>query len=220
MNTIFLAPLLLANLATTTDCSVSLEQLWALNEPSKVSFTETENTDQRIRVARFDADAPDGQKWHLLSIDGVPPDKDEAREFLAGKSSSENSVSMREMIMTIDRQSIEPVMVSDGETVYQFHPLPESEEEKEFIEDLAGQLVVRTDQRCEILMKRFNTAPISPAMGVKLEQFSITTRFRPHLPGGWLFPVEFDVQIKGRAFVFKKFEQNTIVTLTDVTLAP
>ena len=141
-------------------------------------------------------------------------------EIRAGKSSSENSVSMQEMIMTIDRTSIEPVTVSESETIYRFHPLPESEDEKKFIEDLDGVLVVRTDHRCEILMKRFNTLPISPAIGVKLELFSITTRFRPHQPGNWLFPVEFNVQIKGRAFIFNKFEQNTIVTLSDVQLAP
>jgi len=163
-----------------------------------MSIVENETT----TIARHDP-AAGPNRWTLASVDGRLPTQAELEEFRedhsedAQETADEGSEDdIRELIRPGSARLIEETA---DYGVYRFEPSAEDEEDAEFNRHLDATLrVARNDSQpyVESIEMRARE-PFSPAMGVKIQEFSTVMTYGPVGDAGVVLPAAVVIRLVG-----------------------
>ena len=178
------------------------------------SYTETTRNEDGTFVARFDPRLPDGQHWALLSVDGREPTEDELEEFVEDKSRGrgDNDDGNEPMF---NSGTVELIEETDDHWWFRYRPKTDSDKEKKFMEAVDARLKVVKDGHYISLISMRNTDTIKPGKGVKIRKFETDLEFAPAIEGGPVVPRSIKADIKGKAFLVVKFDEQEHIELSD-----
>lgn len=189
--------------------------------PEGWGYTETAVRNGRRIVHTFDPRRPEGERWHLVSVDGRPPTEEERRDNAEERSSGgdpgeDDEDPIEEMIKPGSLRLVED---SADRALYRFEPVSEDEDDAKIYENLDATLaIVKNGPYVESVDMR-SRGPFKPAFAVKISEFVLTRTFEPVEPGGPAFPRSATVKLSGRALIFKKITENVEITYSDYTHA-
>ena len=182
------------------------------------SYTETNQKDDGLFVARFDPRLPEDQRWDLRSVDDREPTEDELIEFREDKANSHRDDSDNEDLETqsmVADGSLELLEETDLYWQFRFKPRTDSDDEDKFMKAVDGTLQVVKDGHYVAWIRMRNREPIKPGKGVKLEIFDTRLVFAPAYDGGPVLPESVETRVKGRAMFVIRFDEKEQVSYSD-----
>jgi len=182
------------------------------------SYTETNQKDDGLFVARFDPRLPEDQRWDLRSVDDREPTEDELIEFREDKANSHRDDSDSEDSETqsmVADGSLELLEETDLYWQFRFKPRTDSDDEDKFMKAVDGTLQVVKDGHYVAWIRMRNREPIKPGKGVKLEIFDTRLVFAPAYDGGPVLPESVETRVKGRAMFVIRFDEKEQVSYSD-----
>ena len=138
------------------------------------AFTETRLSDDKRWVARFDPRRPDGEKWHLRSVDGRAPTSDELRKFGHDKEEHDTSDD-NSRIEVVQVDTLELKKETDSHWLLGFEP---NEEKISLTENIDAIVAIRKDGRWIEAIDIHNLADIEPGFATKISYLSHSHDFR------------------------------------------
>lgn len=184
-----------------------LEKNWA--------FTESNLTEDRVWVGRFDPRKAEDERWTLISVDGRGPNEEELREFEHGKEEHETSDSSHR-VNIVDVDTIE--LLEETEEYWLLNFIPD-EDEVEFIDNVDATVKISKDGRYLEAIDLRNNDDIEPGFGTKIGTFIIHYQFGPATDGGPIVPLNMAVKVKGRALLFIGFDESEIIEYSNFEFA-
>ena len=182
------------------------------------SYTETNQKDDGLFVARFDPRLPEDQRWDLRSVDDREPTEDELIDFREDKANSHRDDSDNEALETqsmVADGSLELLEETDLYWRFRFKPRTDSDDEDKFMKAVDGTLQVVKDGHYVAWIRMRNREPIKPGKGVKLEVFNTRLVFAPAYDGGPVLPESVETRVKGRAMLVIRFDEKERVSFSD-----
>ena len=179
------------------------------------AFTRTATSADGIYVATHDPRREPA--WELLSVDGREPSSDEREEFLSemARGRGEDDDDEDETRAMVSPGSVELIDETDERWLFNFSPLPDSDEETKFMEAVEGRLEVAKDGHYVRQLHLRNLETIKPGKGVKLEVFDTRFEFAPSPDGNAVLPALVRAKVKGRAMLVIGIDEEETVEFSD-----
>jgi hypothetical protein len=184
-----------------------LEKNWA--------FTESNLTDDKVWVGRFDPRKAEDERWTLISVDGRKPNEEELREFAHEKEEHETSDSSQR-VNIVDVETIE--LLEETEEYWLLNFIPD-EDEVEFISNVDATVKISKDGRYLEAIDLRNNADIKPGFGTTISTFIMHFQFGPAVKGGPIVPRNMAIKAKGRALLFIGFDETEIIEYSNFEFA-
>ena len=182
------------------------------------AFTRTETSAKGVYVATHDPRRE--QAWELLTVDGREPTSDEREEFLSDRSrergdDDEDEDEEDETRSMVSPGSVELIDETDERWLFNFSPLADSDEERQFMEAVEGRLEVVKDGHYVSKIRLRNLKTIKPGKGVKLKVFDTSFEFAPARDGSAVLPARVFAKVKGRAMLVVGIDEERTVEFSD-----
>lgn len=180
------------------------------------AFTRTETSAKGVYVATHDPRREEA--WELLTVDGREPTSDEREEFLSdrsrerGEEAEEDEDETRSMVSP---GSVELIDETDERWLFNFSPLADSDEERQFMEAVEGRLEVAKDGHYVRKIHLRNLETIKPGKGVKLKVFDTSFEFALARDGSAVLPARVRAKVKGRAMLVVGIDEEQTVEFSD-----
>lgn len=181
------------------------------------SFTETRTANEEIRYASYDPVRSVGNGWELLSLNGEAPDEDAIADFLeekaerkAEREESEDEDGLFDMVTPGSLELLE-----ENSERWRFSFQPRDEEDEEFMEHVAGELVVVKKGRYLGSLTLRSRGPFKPRTGVKINEFEMQMQFSPVSEEGPIVPQSLKSRVSGKAFLVATIEEDVVVEFSD-----
>ena len=184
-----------------------LEKNWA--------FTESNLTDDKVWVGRFDPRKAEDERWTLISVDGRKPNEEELREFAHEKEEHETSDSSQRVDI-VDVETVE--LLEETEEYWLLNFIPD-EDEVEFISNVGATVKIIKDGRYLEAIDLRNNADIKPGFGTKISTFIMHFQFGPAIEGGPIVPHNMAIKVEGRALLFIGFDETEIIEYSNFEFA-
>jgi hypothetical protein len=178
------------------------------------AFTRTETSAKGVYVATHDPRRE--QAWELLTVDGREPTGDEREDFLSERSRERGDDDEEdETLSMVSPGSVELIDETDERWLFNFSPLAESSEERQFMEAVEGRLEVAKEGHYVSKIRLRNLETIKPGKGVKLKVFDTSFEFAPAHGGGAVLPARVRAKVKGRAMLVVGIDEERTVEFSD-----
>lgn len=202
--------------------ALGIEDVIAAHPPRpdvECSYTTTSTSSDdypgEVRVERFTP--PDS--WELLTVNGKAPTA-EALEDYAGEAEQRggqrNAPADNDLSELIKIETA-AVLSEDADTVtfsFQTKMRPEKMADK-----VRGTLTVRKNDLLPLEFGMENTAPVSPAPTVKLQELHLRTTYTQDAATGAVLLGSMDMAMRGKMLVFKKMQSETRIGFSDYDCA-
>ena len=180
------------------------------------AFTRTETSAKGVYVATHDPRRE--QAWELLTVDGREPTSDELEDFLSERSrerGEDDDDEEDETRSMVSPGSVELIDETDERWLFNFSPLADSDEERQFMEAVEGRLEVVKDGHYVSKIRLRNLKTIKPGKGVKLKVFDTSFEFAPARDGSAVLPARVFAKVKGRAMLVVGIDEERTVEFSD-----
>jgi hypothetical protein len=184
-----------------------LEKNWA--------FTESNLTDDKVWVGRFDPRKAEDERWTLISVDGRKPNEDELRKF-AHKKEERETFDSSQRVDIVDVETVE--LLEETEEYWLLNFIPD-EDEVEFIDNVDATVKISKDGGYLEEIDLRNNADIKPGFGTKIGTFIMHFQFGPAIEGGPIVPLNMAIKVKGRALIFIGFDESEIIEYSNFEFA-
>ena len=177
------------------------------------AFTESETEDGVTTVGRYDPRLPNDTRWTLLSIEGRVPTADEIDDYRDDREDEFHDDDDDNEIDFIDFDTLKVVEETDEYWLFNFVPDIGDEDDEDdehaqkFMQNVSGTLRINRDGYYLEYINMRNEKPIRPVFSVKISRFLTHLTFAPAAGNGPIVPMSIDVQVKGRAALFIKFDE-------------
>ncbi len=182
------------------------------------SYTKTTTSRKETKVERHDATRPEGERWTLMLKDGRVPTAAERREYAQEKADALKR--RKEKPETDDEQEIDldsiRLVGETGETAtFAFRVGGGSGIASAFTKDVGGTLVVRKDGGWPERFTIAATKGIRPIPGVRIDEFRVVMTYRRDAASGSILPDSIESRVRGRVFLVKSIDDDTVVRFTE-----
>jgi len=184
-----------------------LEKNWA--------FTESNLTDDKVWIGRFDPRKAEDERWTLISVDGRKPNEDELLKFAHDKEEHETSDSSQRVDI-VDVESVELLEETEEHWLLKFVP---DEDEVEFIDNVDATVKISKDGDYLEAIDLRNKDDIKPGFGTKISTFIMHLEFGPAVEGGPIVPHNMAIKVEGRALLFIGFDEAEIIEYSNFEFA-
>ena len=188
---------------------------------SQWAFTETSIESETKTIARFDPAKPEGERWHLLTVDDRSPTDEEIAEFIEDKQdesfnddSDEQVDSNNGVDNMVEPDSLELIEETDDHWLFSFEPSEDDEDEK-FLKFIDATLRIAKDGPYVEYIHLQSNKPFRPQFGVKVHEFVTRLEFGPAAMGGPIVPLSVDTRIKARAFLVAGVDETFSMLFSD-----
>ena len=169
------------------------------------AFTETSVDSEITTVARFDPSGPDGERWHLLTVNGRNPTATEVADFREERTEdfpedSDDDDPGNDVEEMVQPGSLSLIEETDSYWLFNFLPAEDGDDEG-ILEHLEATLkIVKGGPYIEFISLQSNKL-FRPKFGVKISNLTTRLVFGPAAMNGPIVPVSVDIGIKARAFL-------------------
>ena len=180
------------------------------------AFTRTETSAKGVYVATHDPRRE--QAWELLTVDGREPTGDEREDFLSERSrerGEDDDDEEDETRSMVSPGSVELIDETEERWLFNFSPLAESDEDRQFMEAVEGRLEVAKVGHYVSKIRLRNLETIKPGKGVKLNVFDTSFEFAPAWDGSAVLPARLRAKVKGRAMLVVGIDEEQTVEFSD-----
>jgi len=184
------------------------------------AFTESTIEDDMTFIGHYDPRLDEDTRWNLLSVDGREPTADEAADYQRGKKNEfrgHNSNDSDDVDM-IKFDTLALIEETDEYRLFSFEPRADDDEGDHaagFMRKVKGTLKIVRDGNYLAYIDLRNDKPVRPAIGVKISRFRTHLAFGPAAGNGPIVPLGIDVEVKGRAMLFVKFDEQESIRYSD-----
>lgn len=179
--------------------------------PRGWAFTQTTSGAGKERVERYDPRQRGSARWTLLLEQGVPPTEEEQRRYRDTRPPFDSSA---DLAAQLDRTSVELFATDATRSTYQFRLRPGSEDDKaaahmraHFVLDHATGAFSRVEV--------FTTGPFKPATSLTIDSARTTILYAPPTDTAPALPKEVSMQVQGKRFWIREFEEKVVSTYSD-----
>jgi hypothetical protein len=219
------AALLLADTSHAVDSDI-VEKAWETTFGSLSvedwAYTQTTVTNGQEAISRFDPRLPEGEQWHLISIEGRTPTeterKDDAKRRKAnnerpnsglpgGKGDGSSSM--------IQPGSLSLVEETTAHVIYRFKPVASDEGGAKFMAHIDATLKIIKDGPYVASVDMQSVEPFKPGLGAKIDKFVTSVNFRPVASTGAILIHTATFRMLGRIWMVKRIDEQADVSYTD-----
>jgi hypothetical protein len=178
------------------------------------AYTETRVDSEHVWVGRFDPRKPKNLRWQLLTVDDRLPTEKETEQYQEDRDGDHGGNDGVDAMVEPD--SVRLIEETAGYWLLGFDP---GEDEHEVVENLEATIRInKAGPYLEYIDLR-TRAPIKPAMGVKIEKLITRLTFGPAVDGGPVVPLSTQVEVKGRAYLVIRFDEQELFRNSDFEYA-
>jgi len=183
------------------------------------AFTETSVDSEIMTVARFDPSAPDGKRWHLLTVNGRNPTATEVADFREERAEDfpedgADDDPGNDVEAMVQPDSLSLIEETDDYWLFNFLPA-EDEDDEGILEHVDATLkIVKGGPYMEFISLQSNK-PFRPQFGVKISNLTTRLVFGPAAMNGPIVPVSVDIRIKARAFLAISIDETVSISFSD-----
>lgn len=215
------APVAVAHTAAYADAVAAIERL-AATELERWSYTRTLQSEGRIVVDRHDPSLPGEEHWQLVSVDGLAPSEEDWRDYRRKRADhsapekGQRRYEISDLATMLIADSLELVGSQGPSHTYRFRLQSPDGRRAKLYAGLAGELTLHGagEQPFIERVRIWSEQPLSPALGVRLHSFGFEMRFTDH--GEHVLPASMDLNMEGRAFVFKDLGNEFQVSFSEL----
>lgn len=184
--------------------------------PRGWTYLQTTTAEGKSTVERHDASKPEFDRWSLQQKDGRPPDADAVRHYAEARSRRSRGGTAPKLAEQLDTAAAELLAQDENHATYRCL-LKAAEAGDRTAAYLRATLVLHRPTRTIESIELRNTAPFSPAIGVKIAELRTTLTYS--LPAGDLpsLPLRVATTIRGTAFWFKSLDAEREIRFSDYT---
>lgn len=179
------------------------------------AFTRTETSAEGIYVATHDPRRQ--QPWELLTVDAREPGPKEREAFLSERDErqEDDDNDDDEDRSMVSPGSLELIDETGERWLFKFRPRADTDDEREFMEAVEGQLEVAKDGHYVRKIELRNVRTIKPGKGVKLDAFNTRLEFAPSPDGSAVLPAVVHTKVKGRAMLVMRLDEEQTIEFKD-----
>ena len=194
-------------------------------------FTEASDDGEFKRLARYNPQAPEGQQWLLITVDGRAASDDEVAEFRRQKreqkerENERNGGAETNPLDSIDLESLR--LLEDNASAWRigFTPIGAGEGRK-MMAQMQGIVSISKSGLCVEYLEIASPGPVKPQIGVKVNHFLSRFEFAPvgepeqqNAQCGRLLPVAMQFEINMRAFGVMAVDRTMSARYSDYQVA-
>lgn len=201
--------LLVLILMSETSLAVDIENVFKrMNNfnSNEWMFTVVSDSEDDL-IEQFDPRAE--PKWNLFTINQKTPTEKELKKYHKEKAKeeaeSEDDTGRLDLDEMVEMTSLVLIEETNDQLVYSFKPIIEDEEK--ISKSLAGKLWVNKADNFIERFDFFNTETFSPAVSVTVKKLHTSMYFQK-LGKDVFGPHKLVSEVKGKAFVFKSFDEH------------
>ncbi len=215
----FSASVLLAALFLSTPAQAQIDDLFRAatsklhDSRDDCAYTVVTTTSEETLVASYDPSRADELKWQLISVDGEPPSDKRVSKYRKQKEGQEERNGARGFSEMVDESSVERIEETAEEVTYRFQPIffADKPEQNKL---MVGLVIINKNDASIRQMEYYNTAKVKPVAIVTIEKLHSVMEFTT-MPDGEQVPLKTKTHTKGKAFVFKKFDEHYVQEFSD-----
>ncbi|MBA3849106.1 MAG: hypothetical protein C0502_03820 [Opitutus sp.] len=188
--------------------------------PRGWAYTLTTTREKETTAERFDPSKPQGGEWTLLSTNGRPPSAGEITRYLRYKSSN-TPVAKRGTFERGELDIDSAQLLREDDTHAEFRMRFRGDVSEPVLPHVVLEArVQKSTASVESCVLRL-VEPFSPALGMRMNELTVTMKFTPPRPDLPALPLEVSSHFRGRLFLVIPVAEDLRVVFSDFArLAP
>ncbi len=176
-------------------------------------FSNTQTKSENF-IEKYDPGKKVGDQWELISVNGKTPTKDRLKEYYKVKDNVNNEHSVN---LNTDNMNSFVLFNETAEFLTYSFKLNESKKNK-MAKHLKCKLDINKNNKCISKIKMYIEKPFSPMLSVKINNFKMEMIFQQMTDTGANLIKNIKTIVKGKAFLIKEIDENTIIEYHDYQL--